>query len=115
MKYKTLFRLLVKWLGVWTVVTGVTGLASGLFYTIATWSGSPSMGMSRLYTLSSPLSALLHIGLGLYLFYGGEWIVNAAILSNHPYCPECGYDLSHLPGPVCPECGTHVGSQGSQS
>ncbi len=45
---------------------------------------------------------------GLYLFLGGNWIVNLAIPGNRPYCPECGYDLSGAPGKRCPECGTPI-------
>jgi hypothetical protein len=45
------------------------------------------------------------LALGLYLFFGGEWIVNRAIPSNRPYCPECGYDLSRSRREHCPECG----------
>jgi hypothetical protein len=48
---------------------------------------------------------LVQLLLGLYLFFGAKWIVNKAIPSNRPYCPECGYDLSKSRGDVCPECG----------
>jgi hypothetical protein len=41
----------------------------------------------------------------MYLLIGGKWIADFAIPSNRPYCPNCGYDLSHYSGERCPECG----------
>jgi predicted amidophosphoribosyltransferase len=43
---------------------------------------------------------------GLYLFFGGKWIVDLAIPGNRPYCQECGYDLTGAHRDRCPECDT---------
>ena len=51
-------------------------------------------------------SGFFNLIAGLYLFFGGKWIVNKAIPSNRPYCHECGYELTHARSNVCPECGT---------
>lgn len=54
------------------------------------------------HTVAAPL---LQTAFGIYLMTGGSWFLNKFIPSNHPYCPECGYDLTHNTGPKCSECG----------
>jgi hypothetical protein len=49
---------------------------------------------------------ILSLLIGLYLFFGGKWIVNRAIPGNRPYCQECGYELTRTQSDRCPECGT---------
>lgn len=68
--------------------------------------GAVAAGVPWGPVLMSTAGYLAPFAIGLYLFFGGEWVVNLAIASNRPYCPECGYDLSRATGPVCPECGT---------
>jgi hypothetical protein len=110
MKYKTLFRLALRLVGIlliaeslpWLVV-GCAALALDVFTggVFAASSGFISWQFQN---------AVIHLlgGLtGLYLFFGGAWIVNRAIPSNRPYCPECGYEITGLPPEgLCPECGT---------
>lgn len=109
MKYKTLFRLLVRLLGLYLVVSslpwvlvalitfGLYFLSDGFFDYLEFFS----------YNLQYLGNQLLGVLLGLYLFFRGEWIVNRAIPSNRPYCHECAYALTGLPAAgVCPECGT---------
>jgi hypothetical protein len=102
MKYKTLFRVLLKLIGVWVFIYGLMqGAAEVRFLPFVfddEW-GNP-------WESTRLIAAALGMALGLYLFLGGEWIVNQAIPGNRPYCHECGYDLSKVTGPECPECGT---------
>lgn len=42
----------------------------------------------------------------IWLFLRPGIIVNIAIPSNKPYCPECGYQLVRPLGAHCTECGT---------
>jgi len=105
MRYKTLFRVLLKVLGVYLVVTG----SGSIFYFITgiVFDIYGSSGITRsLWPFGLP--GLFSLAIGLYLFFGGKWIADLAIPSNRPYCAECGYDIGHSPGDTCPECGTLI-------
>jgi hypothetical protein len=104
MKHKTWFRLVVKAIGILLFGLGlrdVADLVIGMLYYWDSASSTASTWQIVLSTLPQVLQALL----GVYLFFGGDWIVNKVIPSNRPYCPECGYDLSHNLGTKCVECG----------
>ncbi|MHC4107336.1 MAG: hypothetical protein ACYSTY_04535 [Planctomycetota bacterium] len=114
MKYKTLFRLVMKALGVVFIGLALPGLVGGigqLAMYVASNPGFPGGWPPPGWWWQVALSSLGHVvqlALGLYLLLGGTWIVDKAIPSNRPYCPECGYDLSTRTGDHCPECGTNV-------
>lgn len=101
MKYKTLFRLALKWLGVWLVLSGIGGLTDAVLQIFV-------MPDSIEFILIGVPRLLLQSGFGLYLFFGGAWIANMAIPSNRRYCPECAYELRGLRRLNCPECGTQI-------
>lgn len=121
MKHKTWFRLVIKAIGVLLIglsLSGVAGMLVGFVYqsiragklTLYSSSGTPIGGMNAIESLLSTVfyssPEFIQFAFGLYLVFGGKWIVNKCIPSNRPYCPECGYDLSHGAKAVnCPECG----------
>ena len=112
MKHKTWFRLVIKAIGVLLVGFGTETLIEGVIYGIAYLEQITGMGggmtfFPTSYLIARPVGGLAVAAFGLYLFFGGAWIVNKAIPSNRPYCPECGYDLSHSAAGAtnCPECG----------
>src|SRR5688572_18309015 len=47
---------------------------------------------------------------GLYLLFGGDWLVRTVlrgVVTDKGRC-ECGYSLHGLNGPNCPECGRPI-------
>lgn len=45
---------------------------------------------------------------GLYLLFGGKWLVNLCMRDIVGRCPGCGYDIASITSDTCPECGTDV-------
>jgi hypothetical protein len=109
MKHKTWFRLVTRALGVLlvglslpgTVTTAVAFLTSLLEQVNPAYSNIQTFNFNWPYYVGASLQFLF----GIYLFFGGNWIVNRCIPSNRPYCPDCGFDLSKATGTQCPECG----------
>ena len=104
MRYKTLFRLMLKLLGVYLFVIG-TGSLISVAANLAVFrrAGAGWTVGQGLLTAMYPAFELLA---GAYLFFDGRWVADRAIPSNRSYCPECGYDVTGSQTPVCPECGT---------
>jgi hypothetical protein len=107
MKYKTLFRVLLKVIGVLIFVEGtsavLTMVAQLSAYFVSRGSG---LDILRWQITLSITPGLLKMAAGLYFFFGGAWLADKALPSNRPYCHECGYDLTNAAGTVCNECGT---------
>ncbi len=107
MKYKTLFRLTLKAFGVLAIVIAVPEVAQYSVWVLYNFAQPRPVGqISSWYQLLRVVGPLLQLLLGVYLFFGGNWIVNLAIPGNRPYCHECGYDLRHVTANRCPECDT---------
>ncbi len=66
-----------------------------------------SLAINLLIGLIGPLTQTI---LGLYLFFGGKWVVRRLLKGvNWPgrsTCHKCGYELAGIEGGRCPECGT---------
>ena len=97
MKYKTLFRMLLKAIGILVFIQGI-----GMFLSHV---GYVTMGMVA-FAVVGAVGGALQMLVGLYLFFGGKWIADKAIPGNRPYCHESGYDLTNAAGNLCAECGT---------
>lgn len=116
MKHKTWFRLVIKAIGLLLIGLSLPGLVTffGLFIVLLTASPFGAMGpvgqsgwMWSMY-LAPYSGSIVQLAIGVYLLFGGKWIVNVCIPSNRPYCPECGYDLSKATSENCPECGVKL-------
>ena len=105
MKYKTLFRLMLKAVGVLLFVQGCFYLINygGRFLVLLAQGPGYSLSGLGLGGLTASFTQMI---IGLYLFFGGKWVVDKAIPGNRPYCHECGYDLTGLKRNRCPECDT---------
>lgn len=52
------------------------------------------------------LAPVAILALGIYLFFGGAWVIDKLCREVVDRCRRCGYDLREAPGGICPECGT---------
>ena len=106
MKHKTWFRLVLKAIGVLFFGIAIPSLIGSLAIVVNFATQSMGVGIEAfLWQMMYGVGAAAQMIFGLYLFFRGEWIVNKAIPSNKPYCPECGYDISSTQAARCPECG----------
>ncbi len=105
---KTQFRFLLKLVGVYFVILGLLDLVTelaGLFADFDTVVG----GEYLVYFVRNWTYLVVELAAGLYVFFGANWIVNAAFASPHPCCPHCGYSLQ-TDQARCPECGAEISS-----
>lgn len=113
MRYKTLFRLALKVIGVVFFLLGIVNLPSYCIQLAATVLAPGTPGAATWLYVAWAVTPVLQIAIGAYLFIGGEWIVDRAIPSNRLYCHECGYMLEGIKGDRCPECDTPFRSPGA--
>ncbi len=120
MKHKTWFRLVLKLIGIFLIVTGAINVVDSVSSAVgmAAFSGrfGPS-GSGSFIDLQQMLLWILYNGLvgglariaiGAYFLFGGAKLVNLCIPSNRPYCPHCGYDVRAVKDELCPECGVRL-------
>lgn len=108
MRYKTLFRLGLKLIGVYLFFVGLQAIIFGLLSAVVQvyFLQAGAMPQWDWWTWVAPISGVFNLLMGMYLFFRGRWIVDLAIPSNRPYCPQCAYDLQGAVSGRCPECGT---------
>ena len=116
MRYKSLFRVLVKVISVYLIAAGAASVMTVIGQISVFELAVPRM-TAHSYTsnedywsifLRHGVPGLTQIIVGIALFWLTNWIANFAIPGNRVYCSECEYDLTHVFGAKCPECGTVI-------
>jgi hypothetical protein len=105
MKYKTQFRLAVQAIAVFILLLSSPLLVYFMYGVIQGYENEAYLYMDW-YEYIFYGMILLPSFLATLLFFRPNLVVNLAIPSNKPYCPECGYRLTKPILDHCAECGT---------
>jgi hypothetical protein len=105
------FTLLVRGVGLVFAGKGLYGTLGLVLFALAQlvsplWPGLSSWGpvdnWSYLFFIS--LGPLVCFGLGLYLLFRGDWLVDRFCRETVGRCGRCGYDVTGVAAVDCPEC-----------
>jgi hypothetical protein len=112
----------VRFTGFLLLVWSSIGMTDGLRAVVGTGSpfsggmlggGGQSIEALMVGLVIGTVSPLMQTLLGLYLFFGGKWVVRRLLKGvNWPgrsTCHKCGYELAGIEGGRCPECGVKRG------
>ena len=110
---KTLFRVLIKVLGLSLLTLGMIRLIPELVHLVIMDSGT-RIAIPRSFQISQWVQTACYLVVGLYLVLGGGWLVNALIRTGIHSCPHCGYQLDARQV-RCPECGANTPSARADS
>lgn len=104
----TWFKLLVRAIGVLLIGFGAPYFIATVWWGIASLRQDGGMLGAQfvIYSGFTILSTGLQSLFGLYLLFGGRWIIRYCLSDVRSRCVFCGYDLSGITSGVCPECGT---------
>jgi hypothetical protein len=113
MKRKTIVRIVVKLLGVYLIAMGLPQAASSFSNMLVQIVANPNANSTAFgggffdwqWMVPNTMYLIAQIGVGVYLLFGGQFIINLIVPSNQTYCPECGYMLRKPIGAHCVECG----------
>ena len=54
------------------------------------------------------IAGLIRFLFGLYLIFGGNWLINICMRNIVGRCPGCGCDIVSVDSDTCPKCGTDI-------
>jgi hypothetical protein len=108
-KEYTWFTLLIRAIGVLVAALCVEPCIAWTAYFLGSVvRGDGSIGTSTgalISRIGSAVAPFAQLAVGLYLIFGGRWLIVRCIGALYGRCPVCGYDVSHLSAGPCPECG----------
>lgn len=104
------FKLLLRALGILVCGFAVPSLLTQGGYLIqALASSSPIWPDEYYWAFGGGLAgSLAQAAIGLYLLFGGNWIINRCLKEVRNRCISCGYDLTASTADACPECGAPI-------
>lgn len=106
MKHKTWFRLVLKAIGILIIATNIPTVITFGWTILVDYQKGAGLWTWDSWLAGSVIGHAAGVGIGVYLLFGGEWLLNQIIPSNRRYCPDCGYDVSESPSATkCSECG----------
>ncbi|TVQ57106.1 MAG: hypothetical protein EA377_01250 [Phycisphaerales bacterium] len=110
MKHKTWFRLVLKAIGILLIAWAIPEMFGAIGWVFYMWPSASYLSPAEVFRISVTLAGpTIKIAFGCYLLFGGAALVNWIIPSNHPYCPDCGYNLTHQRSTDrCVECGSDI-------
>ena len=104
MGHKTLFRVLVRVLGVWLTIQGLAQIAMFASQMLHLAIAEESVTTMFNWFWTQGAYGVVMTGGGLYCFVGSRHLANFAFRDNHVYCGSCGWDLTQVTAERCPEC-----------
>lgn len=116
MRYHAIATFVVRTLGLLMILAVVPILPMIVFGTLAMgWDwlvSGPAWGPEWWYgSMAQMLIVFVLLGVGLYLFLRGGWVVGRLTKGLPGACAYCGYKLSGIAAARCPECGGQVEQQ----
>ena len=108
MKFRMWFRLVIKAVGLLLLSQAVPGLVRVAVIALDESMNYGYTGFWRAqhwpYALQPLSEQGVLIAFGLYLLFGGKWLLNRCVPIDK-FCSECGYNISKVKSGRCPECG----------
>jgi hypothetical protein len=112
------FRLAIKAAGLFILVQALPQLvyefAHHIGWFVAVARGGNLWSYDWIYRMRSIALIGLLIGCGLYLLFGGTWVLNKCVPLG-ALCDVCGYNVARCTGERCPECGSKLPAHPEQS
>lgn len=113
------FTLLVRGLGLWFTLSGISGAAYFVVALLIAWVNTPRNqafapltvfgGTGWQFSLAQGLGQAATTLAGLYLLFRGGRLIDWLCRTVVGRCPSCGYRIQ-AGQPACPECGVAISS-----
>jgi len=104
------FKLLIRAIGIMLCGFALPAILGQAGYLLQSFASTQSLMPLEYIWMSagSALGTLAEAGIGLYLLFGGNWIISRCLKEIRDNCVSCGYDISASVGDTCSECGAPI-------